>query len=676
MGTLRSLSERCQKILNLLMYSCDHVSLKEIAQKVGVSRRSVYYDICSINDCLDSCKLPPLKVVRGKGIFIPEAEKVAIRALDDDTEGSKEYIFLPSERVKIIVCYIIHSKKPIYVEQLMEACQVSRNTIFNDIHILLQQLHEYNLSLSYAPKTGYKIEGDVIHVRALYFLFFDALRPLLESGMLSFFNRKEIYDYYERLSDVTRELHMDYVEGNLFSIAALLPIMKDSKDELYFPGLKENKIFSSREFQQVQKYFPELKQKEQIYLTLHLLGSRLSVSTDKIFEDKSDQSIYGIVKTLVTEFEKIACVYFDNRDELERALFIHIRSSLYRLRYGIQLGNPMREDIVREYSNLFSITKTVSQYLERMIGLPITDSEIAYLTLHFGAFLKIAEKKNPKLRILIVCVNGVSTGNMLRHEIERLLPDAQIVGLVPAVDAMQAQDKCDLIISTARIRSMIPVIVVNPVLTNEDRRYILNHSLVQSCWQGGLADRLFEKVSQYVDVANHVALRKDIIDCLQGSQFANELEENEHKGVLDFLTTEKIVISDEQMNWMDAVYFAGETLIRDGSILEKYLDAIISQTTYYGTYMFINNEIMLAHAKPQDGVNRLDLSLTIFKKPIYFAENRNAKIILMLSAEDNERHLGIMNDIWKMAQNEKGIDALANADTPEDVINILQYLLK
>ena len=93
---------------------------------------------------------------------------------------------------------------------------------------------------------------------------------------------------------------------------------------------------------------------------------RLSVSTDKIFEDKSDQSIYGIVKTLVTEFEKIACVYFDNRDELERALFIHIRSSLYRLRYGIQLGNPMREDIVREYANLFNITKTVSQYLERM----------------------------------------------------------------------------------------------------------------------------------------------------------------------------------------------------------------------------------------------------------------------------------------------------------------------
>ena len=302
MGALRNLSERCQKILNLLMRSYDYISLREIAEKVSVSRRSVYYDICSINDCLDSYKLPILKIVRGKGILISEDDKIKIEAFNDNAEENKNYVFLPSERVKIIVCYIIHSKTPIYVEQLIEACQVSRNTIFNDIRILMKQLHEYNVELTYAPKIGYKIEGDIVHVRALYFLFFDALRPLLENGMLSFFNQKEIYIYYERLLKVTTELHMDYVEGNLFSLAALLPIMKDSNEELHFPGLKENKIYASREFQFLQKYFPELRKVEQIYLSLHLLGSRLSISTDKIFEDKSDQSIYGIVKTLVTEF--------------------------------------------------------------------------------------------------------------------------------------------------------------------------------------------------------------------------------------------------------------------------------------------------------------------------------------------------------------------------------------
>ncbi len=70
------------------MHSYDYISLKEIADKVGVSRRSVYYDICSINDCLDSYKLTPLRIVRGKGILLSEKEKAAIHALNNDTQGS------------------------------------------------------------------------------------------------------------------------------------------------------------------------------------------------------------------------------------------------------------------------------------------------------------------------------------------------------------------------------------------------------------------------------------------------------------------------------------------------------------------------------------------------------------------------------------------------------------
>lgn len=672
---LNNLGERCNKILQFLLNATDYVSMRELAEKMSVSRRSVYYDICNINDWLDSHNLPALKISRGKGIFISPAEKISISELAEKKVSRNEYVFSPGERVKIIACYIIQSKTPVYVEQLMEACQVSRNTIFGDIQILIRQLHEYNVELTYAPKTGYKIIGDVIHVRALYFLFFDSLRILLEHGQLSFFNREEINAYFQRLCKVKAELKVDYVEGNLFSIAALLPIMKDSDAELNFVGLKREKIFSSREFRLIQKFFPELREDEQIYLSLHFLGSRLSVSTDKIFEDKSDQSIYGIVKTLVSEFEKIACVYFSERDELERALFIHIRSSLYRFKYGIQLGNPMREDIVREYPNLFNITKSVTKYLEQMLGLPVTDSEVAYLTLHFGAFLKIAEKNNPRLRILIVCVNGVSTGNMLRHEIEKLLPDAEIVGLVAAVEAFHAQENCDLIISTAPIKSIVPAIVVHPILTDDDRKFILNHRLVQHFLSGGLADRLFEAIRKFVDKKNYDAVKREIQHCLRNANDIAEVETEYQPSILDLLTAEKILITDEPMPWPDAIYFAGEPLIREGSIVEKYLDSIISGTMYYGTYMFINSEVMLAHAKPQDGVNRLDLSLTIFKTPIIFNENRAAKIIFMLSAEDNERHLKIMNELLTLASTPGNLLRLWELNSADEIFSALNEIL-
>lgn len=64
------------------------------------------------------------------------------------------------------------------------------------------------------------------------------------------------------------------------------------------------------------------------------------------------------------------------------------------------------------------------------------------------------------------------------------------------------------------------------------------------------------------------------------------------------------------------------------------------------------------------------------QKPVFFAENRNAGIILMLSAEDNERHLGIMNDILKIIQNEEFLRLLSNVNVQEEVLDILQMLLK
>ena len=162
---------------------------------------------------------------------------------------------------------------------------------------------------------------------------------------------------------------------------------------------------------------------------------------------------------------------------------------------------------------------------------------------------------------------------------------------------------------------------------------------------------------------------------MQNSPLKFEVEDEERPRLLQILTFNRIAIVEEKMNWMDSIYLAGEPLIRAGSILEKYLDAIISQTMYYGPYMFLNDAIMLAHAKPQDGVNRLDLSLTIFKQPIEFSGSRAAKMIIMLCAEDNERHLGIMNDILKMCGDERTIERLISADEPDYILDKLQSIL-
>ena len=156
---MSNLNERCEKILHILIRNVDYMSLSEIANITGVSRRSIYYDICNINEWLADHELSELSVERGKGILLTNVDKKHISQIIEKKDFEEYYQFLPSDRQKIIITYIIQSDKPVYVEQLMAICHVSRNTIFGDIKTVVQLLQEYSLELTYEPKKGYRIKG-------------------------------------------------------------------------------------------------------------------------------------------------------------------------------------------------------------------------------------------------------------------------------------------------------------------------------------------------------------------------------------------------------------------------------------------------------------------------------------------------------------------------------------
>lgn len=148
------LSERCKKIVGVLLRENKFISMKNIAEITGVSKRSIYYDICNINEWLDERGIKELEIERGKGIMIPQNDRDKIESLLEERQLGDYYVFSPSERVKIIICYIIYSQEPVYIDQMMEACQVSRNTVFGDMRVVVQTLHEYDLELKYESKKG------------------------------------------------------------------------------------------------------------------------------------------------------------------------------------------------------------------------------------------------------------------------------------------------------------------------------------------------------------------------------------------------------------------------------------------------------------------------------------------------------------------------------------------
>ena len=87
--------------------------------------------------------------------------------------------------------------------------------------------------------------------------------------------------------------------------------------------------------------------------------------------------------------------------------------------------------------------------------------------------------------------------------------------------------------------------------------------------------------------------------------------------------------------------------------------------------MFLNDSVMLAHAKPEDGVNSLDVSITLFKEPVIFSKESKARLIIVLAAEDQEKHLRILQDILELVSEGDSLNALMESDSSEELLAII-----
>ena len=632
------MNARCKAILNILLSADSYTTLSQIEETLKVSKRSIYYDLCRINEWLSSYGIPELEAVRGKGILIDGDIRQRIEVIVENEDTEENYVFSPMERIRIIICSVIYSQEPVYIDQLTDYCMVSRNTVFNDLRVVINQLQDYDLKLEYETKKGYMVHGDTIKIRAVYLMNFYQMKHLFQSGLLRFLDRDQVLANLSVLKEIEKELNTKYVDGVLLSLAALIPLMGRKDANVYFPDFRQDKVEQTREWGLVERYFAGLENKEKDYLCLHLLGARMTIVPHDFFEERPNQTVYELTKALVTEFEKIACVIFENREELERAIFIHLNSSLYRYEYGIQIGNSLLDDITREYLNIFELTKLACRYLEQMVGLPVSDEEVAYLALHFGAHLRIPEKEVDTLRILLICVNGVSTGNMLKREIQRLLPYGEIVEMVAAVEAVNVQNICDLVISTVKINCIVPVLVVHPILTDLDRKAILNHQLISGKQKIYESSAVFKIVKKYIKEEAYEAVKEELDAYFENSykQISGKTDKN---GLLAFLNHQTVRVIEERTTWQEAIRLSGKCLVESGAVENSFLEHIISHTYYYGPYMFITDEVVIAHAKPEEGVNHLAVSMTIFKEPVAFSGSQNARIIFVLAAEDQEKHL-------------------------------------
>jgi PTS system ascorbate-specific IIA component len=119
----------------------------------------------------------------------------------------------------------------------------------------------------------------------------------------------------------------------------------------------------------------------------------------------------------------------------------------------------------------------------------------------------------------------------------------------------------------------------------------------------------------------------------------------------DFLEKDLVDIRQKPaLSWREALKQAGEKLIKNRYINEKYLDEIILNVEKNGPYIVIVPGVAMPHALAEsENVLGTGISFTKFPEPVVFDENNpddtQAQIFFTLAAKDPDEHLKNISDL-------------------------------
>ncbi|EGR2740110.1 PTS sugar transporter subunit IIA [Vibrio parahaemolyticus] len=141
----------------------------------------------------------------------------------------------------------------------------------------------------------------------------------------------------------------------------------------------------------------------------------------------------------------------------------------------------------------------------------------------------------------------------------------------------------------------------------------------------------------------------------------------------ELITSDVIRIHSDATDWKDAISKSCEALIENGAIEPSYAEAIYRSHEELGPYYVVGPGMAMPHARPEDGVNRLSLAITVIQNGVNFnsEENDPVKMLVTLAATDSNSHVDAISKLAELFMNEEHVVAICNAQSKEDVLAII-----
>lgn len=704
-----NLNSKCVSLLVDLINEKDYLRVSDLAKKYKVTERAVRYNLQKLEEFLvrngfeylDKHHLKGIKVHKTKSL-----EEFAKNYVGDYTPY--KYVFSKEERITFVITKLLQSDKPITLEYFQSKLCIAKNTLLKDLEVIEQYFGDKSLKLIKKTRVGIYVEGKEKDKRNILkemasktistkdiFNYLKANKSLSKINSLQFetlFSDIDV-DFIDKLIiEAERGLGREFNDesyGNLITHIAIMIKRIQLEKDIYLPEVDVENIICTKEYDiskamvcKIENHFKVKVPLQEIgYIALRFLGAKV-LKDSRLVSEKELNELYGVAKAMTEEMEKIYGVSFeDNKEKVIEGLILHLRPAIYRIKFNLNLTNPMYEEIVKTYKNLFVNTKYASRYFEAYVGSKINDHEISYIALHFGAALEnINNHKRNNTRVMLVCGTGIGTAKMLETQIKKFFN----VDIVNTVSSRAVRDispkEYDYIISTIDIGDLPQegCIKVNAILLKKDYELLKKH-LQEKYVRENYIDKEMKKVNELIEVVKKYCTVRDIHQIQY--EFMNILlsEYQEFSGGIvymldDLLKPEFIKINAECDDWKSALKQGTNILLQHKCVEERYYEEIINNFNDIGPYMVVAPGIVLSHARPEAGVKKLSMSLITLKKPVNFGSENNdpVKLIVTIAATDSESHLKALAQLMELFMNSEDLKKIINSTNKEEVLAIIK----
>lgn len=135
---------------------------------------------------------------------------------------------------------------------------------------------------------------------------------------------------------------------------------------------------------------------------------------------------------------------------------------------------------------------------------------------------------------------------------------------------------------------------------------------------------------------------------------------------MELLDRKNVKILEGADDWKDAIRKSVMPLEENGYVKAEYKEAIISGVEELGPYIIIAPSIALPHARPEQGVLKSQIAITLFRNEIPFDKKDSmARLFVALAAADSDSHLDALAAISEILQDEEKVEQILKAEDAE-----------